>query len=283
MNKYSALIIGAGGQGALADAPGSGNEHKILSFAHALREHSGFDRIFFYDKDIKKAIKAALIWGGCWTDTYWTDDILELTKPVDIAVVSTPDDDHYEVLKKLAKCPLRLVICEKPLCTDIDKAREIVELYKSKNIPLMVAYQRRFIPELQDLKRRYEAGEFGRLYAAMVSFNRGFLHTGSHMVDFINWFFDRSKSLQIAYFDVPYRAWQIQFFFDNFFWQEQIIGDAKPPAMYDKQMAYIIDNAYQFLEGKEPLKCTGEDAFKALEICFKAMEGAKTKNYERNN
>ena len=38
------------------------------------------------------------------------------------------------------------------------------------------------------------------------------------------------------------------------------------PDYYDFHTRYVIENAYNFLEGKEELLCTGEDALKALEI-----------------
>jgi hypothetical protein len=36
-------------------------------------------------------------------------------------------------------------------------------------------------------------------------------------------------------------------------------------------MKYVAENAYNFLEGKEELKCTGEMALKSLEMCFELM------------
>jgi hypothetical protein len=44
------------------------------------------------------------------------------------------------------------------------------------------------------------------------------------------------------------------------------------PEYYDNHMKYVVDNAYNFLEGRESLKCTGEDALRSLEICYELME-----------
>jgi len=200
----------------------------------------------------------------------------EFYSKVDIAVVATPDDAHYDILKQLANYPLKLVICEKPLCTDLAQAREIVVLYKAKGTPLMVNYTRRFIPELQELKRRYEAGEFGRLVAATHGFNRGILHTGTHIIDFYHWMFgEYVKINELSELHVDYRVWHIQLLFEKYFWQEQRIGDMPVPAYFDRHMWHLAENAFAFLEGKEPLRCTGADALKTLEICFGLMEGAK--------
>jgi predicted dehydrogenase len=274
MKKYNVLIIGAGGQGSEADQPGSGNDHKIISFAHALNIHHGFSDTTFYDKDFQKAVNACEIWGGSAISS-----IKDSIHDADIAVITTPDDTHYEILKQLAEYPLKLVICEKPLCDDLDEAREIVELYKEKNIPLMVDYTRRFIPELRELKQRYINGEFGEINDVITIFNRGVYHTGSHLYDFLIWVFgeDEVRKLDMLYIsEHDYRVWNIQLFFEKYYWQEQRIFDMPVPSYFDNHMKYVVDNAYNFLEGKEELMCTGEDALKALEICYELMEGANT-------
>jgi predicted dehydrogenase len=280
MSKYNCLIIGAGGQGALADAPGSGNEHKIISFAHAFKEHPGFELIGFIDKDMDKAIHAS--------ETWYSIDAVSCIPNIlayqdCIAVVATPDDQHYEILKELAEYPLKLAIVEKPLCTDLAQAREIVELYRARGIPLMVNYTRRFIPYYRELREKWNNGESGSFIGGNFVFNRGWIHTGSHMIDFIRWFFgfgdDYIKNhLGIRQIDdgENYRIWMIDLFFQRFHWREERIGDQPVWDYYDRAMWHVVDNAYNFLEGRESLKCTGEDTLRTLEICFEMMEGAKT-------
>lgn len=277
-NKYSALIIGAGGQGATADAPGSGNEDKIISFAHACKEHPGFYINGFIDTDIIKANDASKTWGGhifsCIKNAFGVSN-MEVYGPIDVAIVCTPDNTHYEILKELANYPLRLLICEKPLCETVEQAKEIIALYSARGIPILVNYTRRFLPYYEELKRRYEAGEFGEMLLCSYAFNRGILHTGSHFVDFIEWFFNGRATAHIpTLYEIKteYRTWQIQLFFEKYFWQEQRIGDMPVWDYYDKSHWYVMDNAFEFLDGREPLKCTAEDGLRALEICYGLME-----------
>jgi hypothetical protein len=261
MNKYNVLIIGAGGQGAVADAPGSQDENKIISYAHAFKDHNGFRLLGFKDSDMHKAAEAAIAWKTDYWST-WAGAIESY-----IVVVSTPDNTHYEILKQLANYPLKLVICEKPICSDLQQAKEIVELYKSKGIPLMCDYTRRFIPELQTLK------QYGLPELAICEFNRGFLHSGSHAVDMFNML--EAKNIRLI--EVPLeseRIWKINLYWKDRHWQEKRIGDDPVPSYYDMHMKYVVENVYNFLEGKEELKCTGEMALKSLEMCFKLMEGA---------
>jgi predicted dehydrogenase len=281
MRKYQTLIIGAGKQGT-----GIGQEksqNKIISFAKAFNIHEGFFIGGFIDKDIYKANNAAKIYNThIFSSINNAFDVskMEIYGEIDIAVVSTSDETHYELLKQLADHPLKLVICEKPICTNLQEAREIVELYKQKNIPILVNYTRRFLPYYQELKYKYESGEFGRLLNVQIVTNKGILHTTSHAIDFVQWFTtedDKKNNTHVELrildkYNLDYRVWNIQLFFEKHFWQEQRINDMPVWEYYDKSHWHVINNAYNFLEGKEPLKCTGEDGLRALEICFKVME-----------
>jgi len=209
------------------------------------------------------------IYGGWATSTRYACEALG----TNVAVVSTPDDYHYEILKELAEYPLKLVLCEKPICSDLQQAREIVQLYKAKGIPLCVNYTRNFLPYYEDLKQRYKSGEFGRIVFANVVFNRGWLHSATHAISFLEWFFGGQYNGKIMECETDYRIWQMDLFFEKYHWREERIGDQPVWEYYDKSHWYVVDNVYQFLEGKEELKCTGEDGLRALEICYKLMEG----------
>lgn len=226
-----------------------------------------------YDIDHEKAEKEAIKWNA-WHVYNLNIAFQDSKLKPDIVVIATPDNTHYHILKEVAKYKPKLVICEKPICTNLEQAKEIVELYRRKNIPLMVNYTRRFLPYYQELKRRYQNKEFGKFLDFNIKFNRGLLHTGSHAIDFITWFFDIYNVVpnidEIKTTD--YRIWQIQLFFEKYFWQEQRIGNMPIWDYYDKSHYYVVKNAFNFLESKEELKCTGEDALKTLEICFELME-----------
>ena len=268
-NKYSAIIIGTGGQGALADTKGSGNEHKTISFAKAITEHEGLELYGFIDNDFSKATKAQEIWNA----SYASDELSKFDlSQVDIAIVATSDDEHYEILKQIAEHPPKLVICEKPLCKDLEQAREIVELYRQREIPLLINYTRRFIPRLQELKRRYKNGEFGKIVSANIVFNRDWVHSASHAIDFCEWMFDGEYNGKILECETDYRIWQIDLYFERYHWREERIGNMSVPSYFDNSMQYVVENAYNFLEGKEELKCTATHALKALEICYELME-----------
>jgi len=263
---YNVLICGLGGQGILADAPGSENEHKIISYAKAFSLHAATGLLCFDDKCNKKSIKAMQIYGGCATTLRYACEC----KNIDIAVISTPDDTHFGILKQLAEYSLKLVICEKPLTTDLQQAIEIVQLYKDKNIPLMIDNTRNFIPELRNLPN-----EHGKAISGYALFNRGLFHSAMHIFGFFRML--GCNNYKIRELDeLDFRVWILSVTFeDGFIWSEERITNDMPVwSRYDHHMKYVVENAYNFLEGKEPLFYTGEEALKDIEECCKLM-GAK--------
>ncbi|MBY9013099.1 MAG: Gfo/Idh/MocA family oxidoreductase [Candidatus Lokiarchaeota archaeon] len=258
-NKYNILIIGCGNQGCMSDIPGSNNEQKIISFAKAFKGHKNTNELIFYDIDIEKAKEAATIWDGIFTC-----DLELALKHADIVIIATTDNKHYELLKKSAEYDLKLVIVEKPICEDLEHAREIVALYKEKGIPLMLNYTRRFLPHYDYLE------QYGKPVYATCAFNRGLIHSGSHSIDFFNMIgAENYRMIEIP--TEAYRVWDLKIYYENHVFSEIRVGDMPVWDYYDNATVHLVENAYNFLKGKEELKCTGEDGLKALEICYELM------------
>jgi hypothetical protein len=263
MKKYNALIIGCGKQG--CGVGQEKNPNKIINFAHALSEHGGFGNIEFFDKDIDKAVKAEIEWNSPNSGPI---DYLR-NNCVDVAIVAVPDNKHYGVLKQLALYSLKLVICEKPICENLEQAREIVELYKARGIPLMVDNTRNFIPVLRDLTK-----EHGKAISGFCLFNRGWLHSAIHAIGFfrmLNLANYRIKEVK----ELDSRVWILNVCFeDGYIWsEERITNDMPVPSYYDLHLKYVIDNAYDFLEGNNDLIYTGEMALNDTETCYELMDG----------
>ena len=253
--------MGCGAQG--AGVGQEKNPDKIINFAHALSEHDGFGFVVLYDKDYKKAKNAAEKWNFEWTKGYMYPLQMDIDI-IDIAIVTTPDNEHYKILKRLAGTRVKLVICEKPICEDLQQARKIVELYKAKEIPLMVNYTRRFLPYYDFLKLENPL-------TGICRFNRGWIHSASHAIDFFNMI--GCKNYEMFESQSDERVWDIRVAYRNFVFTEIRNGDEPVWDYYDKSHMHIINNAYEFLEGREEIKCTGEMALAALEKCYELMEG----------
>ena len=79
---------------------------------------------------------------------------------LDAIVIATPTDTHYEIV--MAALERRLaVFCEKPLDLRITRLRDIQAEVERRQVPLMVAFQRRFDPAFAALQRDIAAGRIG--------------------------------------------------------------------------------------------------------------------------
>lgn len=255
--KWNALIIGCGNMGCLNDAPGSGNEYKTISFAKALKEREDLFETWLFDIDEEKMTKASDIWEMSWNFNNTCFDVIILT---------TPDDTHYKWLQRIVNSwyynmPIKLIICEKPLCSNVKEAKEIVELYEKAGIPILIDYTRNFIPCLRDLTK-----EHGNPIYGYCLFNRGILHTAVHAVGFFEMLGLKDYKLQEIK-NLDYRVWSLNVWFeDGYQFKEERTKDMDVPEYYNFHTQYVIDNAIKFLEGREELRCTATDGLKTLEI-----------------
>jgi len=190
-NKYKVLIVGAGRIGALFDNPGSEN---ILTHANAFCKDERFELLDFVDVDLVKANYAAQRW-RC----HAFKDIKEAFSryEIDVVVVAVCDDYHYEVLKELVYFSVKLVFAEKPLTRTLKEAAEIVSLYKEKQIPIIVNYSRRFIPEFEILKKEIRDGLYGCYITGFGCYGKGILHNGSHMLDLLRYLIGDIKGFKV--------------------------------------------------------------------------------------
>ena len=87
------------------------------------------------------------------------DDLI-MDEHIDAVYVSTPNDTHYEIVKK---CLMhgKHVLCEKPMFTTIEELDELNQLAYSKNLVLMEAMKALFLPLTQKVKQVMESSKIG--------------------------------------------------------------------------------------------------------------------------
>ena len=96
---------------------------------------------------------------------------LLLADACDAYIVCSPNHVHHATLRDLL--PLdKPVLCEKPLCTTVDDCRDIVRLQDSRNAPLWVAMEYRFIPAFQRLLAEVGKGTVGPPVAMSIREHR---------------------------------------------------------------------------------------------------------------
>jgi myo-inositol 2-dehydrogenase / D-chiro-inositol 1-dehydrogenase len=82
---------------------------------------------------------------------------------IDGVLIAAPTDQHLALVDVIARAGLP-ILCEKPCGLNAAEAREAGNIVSSHGVRLQVAYWRRFVPALQDLRRRITTGEIGTLH-----------------------------------------------------------------------------------------------------------------------
>jgi predicted dehydrogenase len=81
---------------------------------------------------------------------------------VDAVVVAVPTAQHHDIAVTLAEAGVHTLI-EKPLADTVEAAREITRSFETKSVLGAVGHVERFNSALQEMKRRLDAGELGRV------------------------------------------------------------------------------------------------------------------------
>jgi UDP-N-acetyl-2-amino-2-deoxyglucuronate dehydrogenase len=93
---------------------------------------------------------------------------------IDTIVICTPSGNHYEEAKA-AILSGKNVIIEKPMCTLLEDARDLIDTAKRQNVFIVVISQSRFSDAAQLMKETVSNGDMGRLVSAqlMMRYYRG--------------------------------------------------------------------------------------------------------------
>jgi predicted dehydrogenase len=137
---------------------------KIATNAHlpAFKSNKYVNLIGIVDTDIKKAQKAGKKFGI--KNIFSSVD--ELFEKVDLDAISicTPPNTHEEITIKAFNNGCH-VLCEKPIETDVERAKKMVEFSKKKEKILMIGFNRRFWPNYIRSKKAVLNGNLGHTYS----------------------------------------------------------------------------------------------------------------------
>ena len=183
--RYKAIVIGCGSIGALKDSQydSPGNSDQIFTHAHAYYEHPDIELIGVIDTDFEKVKKA----GNKWLCLAYHNYNFDFELDADIISVCVPTENHAEILREIIKLQPKLVIAEKPFCSNLKEALVITELYKQANIPILINYTRRFDLIGSEILNKIKNGEYGKIYHARCLYGRGLKRDGCHAIDIFNW------------------------------------------------------------------------------------------------
>jgi predicted dehydrogenase len=101
---------------------------------------------------------------------------------LDAAVVATPAETHYDVVKQCLEHDLDVFV-EKPLATTSPQAEELVELARARGRILMVGHIGAYTPSVCALKEMVDEGELGEVaYVDAVRGGLGLFHSSLNVI-----------------------------------------------------------------------------------------------------
>lgn len=160
----------------------------IISFAHphaygyadSLRKIDGVQIVGIADDDQKRGENAA----AKYNTKFFKGHEELLQQDLDAVIITSENSKHREHVVAAAKAR-KHILCEKPLATKVEDAKEMIEVCKQNQVILQTAFPVRFNSAVVRAKKIVENGELGQIFAIKGT-NRGTNPGG--------WFVDRAKS-----------------------------------------------------------------------------------------
>lgn len=179
-SPYRAVVVGCGHIGSLFSGENPSSD-RILSHAHAYREHPETELAGVIDLNAGLLAKAQKAWGV----PGGRDAIAFcLEHRPEIISLCTPDPTHAPLaLKLLEKCPPKMLVIEKPLALSSRDAQKILNLARRKKVAVAVNYSRRYLPTFRALAEEIRSGKHGKPILFRMVYGKGLFHNGSHAVD----------------------------------------------------------------------------------------------------
>lgn len=145
--------------------------------------------VAFSDPNIERAKELAQKYGGKAYQNY--EDIVN-DPTIDAVSVCSPNYTHAEITIKALRSG-KHVLCEKPMATNLEDARLMIETAKRSGKILMIGHNQRFAPAHREARRILERGEMGKV----ITFNTLFKHRGPEFWSIegaTSWFFNKDRA-----------------------------------------------------------------------------------------
>ena len=187
--KFNALIIGLGKIGCGYDLNIEFKEDifesskKIISHARAISCHPDFNLIAGIDRDKFSCDKFKRVYNKPAFQNL--DDFLKLDQSIDMVVIAIIPENQLSVLKEvLNRIQPKIILLEKPLAISINQI-QIIQKLQTENpaIYIWVNYVRRYLPQVNELKRKIDSGIFGEFIYGNIIYGKGLLTNGSHFIN----------------------------------------------------------------------------------------------------
>lgn len=169
------------------------------SYANAIQKIPNVELVAIYDTDITRGQQASEQFGV----PFYSDVTSFLQQPIEVVLVCSENSLHKEMVIAAAHAK-KHILCEKPIATTIEDAKEMINVCEQQGVELSIAYPVRYSLPIRKLKAEIDAGLLGEIIA-IRSTNRGqnpggwfidpkFAGGGAvldhtvHMVDIMRWY-----------------------------------------------------------------------------------------------
>lgn len=186
-DKLKVALIGCGRMGYTWDKCTKGDESR--SHFSAIMKSQEFELVAIADKNRKTREEIAANHGIRAFCDY--KEMLLSLDDLDLVVLATPDETHYDILMNLVPFKPKCVFAEKPLAMDSKNCRKIVQKYEMEEIYLFINFSRRFLPEFKMIKKEILSADFGIPLSLTIHFSGSIQHNGIHFLDLIYWYFGK--------------------------------------------------------------------------------------------
>ena len=128
---------------------------------------------------------------------------------VDVVAIMTPNDSHYPLACRWLDVG-RDVICDKPLTTNLDDARDLVARVRASGLVFCTTYNYSAYPMVRQARAMVADGEIGHLRLAQVEYIQPQLAMRPDLEDPDYWRFHAGRSGPSAILgDIGTHAWQL--------------------------------------------------------------------------
>jgi predicted dehydrogenase len=113
---------------------------------------------------------------GSYSEMIETEHSLSEDKRMDFVSIVTPNHMHYAPAKMALENGFH-VVCDKPLCLDLDEALELQSLVKDSGLIFALTHNYTGYPMVKQARMMFKNGEFGRIRRVVVEYPQGWLST----------------------------------------------------------------------------------------------------------
>ncbi len=195
---HNALVVGCGTIGSKLDEGTAGEV--ALTHASGYEMHTKTELVAGVDPDSTRLET----FSSSRNVPGYTDIETALSEhDIDIVSVCTPPATHRTVIDSVLTADIEGILCEKPLAGESEVATRLASRCQSMDVTLAVNYFRRYLPGCQLGRAMLHRGVVGTKKRVVLTYNKGFLNNGSHVVDLARWWFGNVTDIETSGNETP--------------------------------------------------------------------------------